>query len=144
MKSIDVDRLFSLFPLEDRLNKELEIEAEELIILPKYRFTLFKKLINNYGILQSNLEIFLGGIESELDKQDVKEAGVYIFYNRAWMMIKDLDLKDIDTMDGLRESVDKSLVTAFKITLEYFESKEEYEKCKHLKSLLDASHFFLS
>jgi len=126
---IDPDKIFKLF---DRAGEDPSIQekaeiAEQLIAL---KDTPAFKL----GILSR--------VSDDLDMNDVKNAGEFVIYNRAWGYVQDLNVKDLETFETLKKGANQELITSFKLAIHYFQETEEYEKCAHLKKFCDVCEFF--
>ena len=85
---------------------------------------------------------FFKEANKELDIEDVKEAGEFVVYNRAWSYIKDIDVDNKDHIDAIEKYCDEYLDIALKLGISFFEQLEEYEKCALLKHILDKSQKF--
>jgi len=69
--------------------------------------------------------------------QDVEQAGEFVVYNRAWFWISKINPSDVKHQDAIIHYTDEFLETYLKFTISYFQEFEEYEKCAHLKKILD-------
>jgi len=145
---IDPDKIFKLFDRVDQdppLKEKAQI-ADQLLALretPAFKIGMIKKLVfNHINLHNSNIFDFIKRAGLDLDMEDVKNAGEFIIYNRVWEYAKDLDVRDIETFETLKKGACQELLTAIKLCINYFEEKEEYEKCSHLKKLQDVVDFF--
>ena len=68
---------------------------------------------------------------------DVKEAGEFVTYNRAWSYIKKINLSKKEHIKGIEVYDDEYFGTALKSGISFFIKTEEYEKCAHLQKILD-------
>jgi hypothetical protein len=147
MKMIDPEKIFNLFNQADQdppIQEKAEI-AEQLLALkdtPAFKLGIFKKLILNHTNFNRSIINMLSRVSDELDMDDVKNAGEFIIYNRAWEYMRDLNVKDLETFESIKKGANQELVTAFKLAIHYFQETEEYERCAHLKKFCDVCEFF--
>ena len=80
----------------------------------------------------------------ELDIEEVKKAGEFVAYNRAWFYISKINMKDKNHIEGIVSYGDVELETSLELSIKYFQSLEEYEKCAHLLEILEKSQEFNS
>ena len=73
----------------------------------------------------------------ELDIEDVENAGEFVVYNRAWHYIQNVDINVEEHVLAIEKYQDEYLDTSLKLGIHFFEEQEEYEKCAHLKHILD-------
>jgi len=137
---INIDNLFDLL-LDDG-----EIESTEVYIdfknTPVYWVGMYKKLILNHINFNKKVIKFFKEANEEFDVQDVKEAGEFVTYNRAWSYIKKIDIDKKDHIDAIEKYCDEYLDISLKLGISFFEQLEEYEKCALLKHILDKSQEF--
>jgi hypothetical protein len=97
---------------------------------------MLKKIVLNnqsfYHQLKHNLPADLVKEMAGLD--DMAEM---VTYSRAWFYASKLDLKRRVDVDAILTFADDNLVYALALTIKFFENKEEYEKCAHLKQIQD-------
>lgn len=135
---VDIDNIFSLFGEYDDLdgnsnsNTLIDIKSTSL-----YKVGMFKKVILNHVNFNKKIIKLFTKSNSELDINDLKEAGESIVYNRAWSYIKNIDIKNKDHQTSIIHYSDEYLDTALKMCISYFIDFEEYEKCAHLQKFLD-------
>ena len=135
---VDIDNIFSLFGEYDDLdgnsnsNTLIDIKSTSL-----YKVGMFKKVILNHVNFNKKIIKLFTKSNSELDINDLKEAGESIVYNRAWSYIKNIDIKNKDHQTSIIHYSDEYLDTALKMYISYFIDFEEYEKCAHLQKFLD-------
>ena len=60
-----------------------------------------------------------------------------VTYSRAWFYISKLDLKRRVDIDALSTFTDNDLLYGSEMALCFFENREEYEKCAHIKKIQD-------
>lgn len=145
---IDPDKVFGLFGRAEEdpsYSEQQEITSQlfELQDTPAFKIGIFRKLILNHTNFNLSVLSMLKRANDELDVRDMKDASEFIIYSRAWEYIKDLNVKDIDVFEAFKKGSNEELVTTFALAIDFFESREEYEKCAHLKKLSDLSRYFV-
>ena len=145
---INPKKIFSLFDkVDDSLSiKEKAKIADQLSQVkdsPAFKLGMFRKLIFNHLQFNESLINLVKRVDEDFDIDDVKNASEYIVYVRAWEFIADFDLKDIESFEILKEYSSQELLTAFSLSINFFQHLEEYEKCAHLHKIEKAIHFFL-
>ena len=98
---------------------------------------MYKKLILNHVNFNKKIIKFFQKSNKELDLGDVKEAGEYVTYNRAWSYIKKIDISKKEHLKGIDTYADEYLDTSLKLGISFYIETEEYEKCAHLQKILD-------
>jgi hypothetical protein len=90
---VDIDNIFELFSEGDDLdgenNSTTYIDFKET---PIYWVGMFKKIILNHNNFNKKVIQFFKKADEELDLDDVKEAGEFVVYNRAWNYIQNVDI----------------------------------------------------
>tara|TARA_R110002153_G_scaffold34102_1_gene102375 strand:- start:445 stop:873 length:429 start_codon:yes stop_codon:yes gene_type:complete len=136
-KKIDVDKLFNLFPDESEgENDDTHINFKDS---PVYWIGIYKKLILNHINFNKKVIKFFKEANSELDVKDMKEAGEFVTYSRAWNYIKKIDFEDDSHLDAIYSYSDEYLETTLELGIQYFQNLEEYEKCAQLLKILKIS-----
>ncbi len=140
---MNADKIFSLFddgegskPDFDH-NKDLSYLLEDYRKHPMFWVGMFKKLIHNHKIFNHKVMDFFTDMDEELDIYDVETAGEFVVYNRAWFWISKIDISDRNHQKSLVHFSDEYLDTYLKFSISYWEETEEFEKCAHLKHILD-------
>jgi hypothetical protein len=144
---MDINKIFNLFnstefdtPLEQKAKA-----ANELILIqetPIFWIGMLKKIVLNN-------KTFYHQLKHHLPEQLVKEiAGLddiadLVTYSRVWFYASKLNLKCKVDVDAIKTFADDDLVFALVIAIKFFEQKEEYEKCAHLKQIQDIVEKFI-
>ena len=104
---------------------------------PIYWIGMFKKLIqNNSNFTKQAIDFFLK-IDDEVEIDDLKEEGNRITYERAFFYISKIDITNPLHIDSLKITMDSKLEKYINSSILFFQEYEEYEKCAHLKKILD-------
>jgi hypothetical protein len=143
-KMIDVDNLFNLFPADDAGGSKEETTHIDFKDSPIYWLGMYKKLILNHINFNKKVIKFFKEANDELDIVDMKEAGEFVTYNRAWFYIKKINSLEEDHINAIKQYSDEYLDTSLELGISYFQDIEEYEKCAHLLKVLKKSQEFLS
>ena len=144
---MDIEKVFGLFNNEEPGSlKEKARLVDQLLDYkehPLFWVGMFKKLIHNHKTFNSKVLDFFSKMDEELDLYDVEVAGEFVVYNRAWFWISKVNIQDRDNQEAILYYGDEYLTTYFKFIISYFEEFEEYEKCAHIKTLLDYTQLTL-
>jgi hypothetical protein len=103
---------------------------------------MFKKVILNHNNFNKKVLQFFEKADQEIDLDDVKDAGEYIVYNRAWTYIENVDLNDIIHVKTVEKYADEYLDVALKLSINFFEQTEQYERCALLVKILNKVNTF--
>ena len=134
---IDPNNVFNLFSESEDLDgiaSEVYIDYSED---PLYQLGMFKKTILNHINFNKKALQFLKGEYNELDVEDIRTAGEFIVYNRAWRYINGIKTDSDAFIDTLKRYNDEFMNTSLRLGINFFEQQEEYEKCALLKKILD-------
>jgi len=144
---MDIDKIFDLFGSADfdtPLEKKAKA-ADDLILVqetPMFWIGMLKKIVLNN-------QAFYHQLKHKLPAELVKEmAGLddmaeMVTYSRAWFYASKLDLKRRVDIDAIITFADEDLFYSLSLTIKFFEDKEEYEKCAHLKQIQDVVKRFI-
>jgi hypothetical protein len=149
MIMIDPDKIFKLFARVDgdpSIKEQKQITEQLLKVQnsPAFKLGMFKKLIFNHLAFGDQLIRLVKLVDEHFDVDDVKNASEYIIYVKAWEYIADFDLKNIDSFEILKKYATQELLTAFKLSIHFFQEIEDYEKCAHLYEIEKVIEFFLT
>jgi len=134
---MNLDNIFNAF--ED--NAPLQ-EKAALIMLQEtqaFKLGMFKKIIWN----QKNMEDKFNALKKHMPELaefmaiDSDEVGELVTYTRAWVHIKDFDPTSEHGIDASRIFSDEYTVVACDLAINFWEEREEYEKCAHIKKVKD-------
>jgi hypothetical protein len=141
---VNVNKIFGLFDSEGEkpksnsdINQDMSYLLEDYKQHPMFWVGMFKKIIYNHKSFNDKILNSFKDLDSELDMNDVENAGEFIMYNRAWYWINKIDIKETLHQNALTHYADEILLTYTKVTILYFQELEEYEKCAHLKKIQD-------
>jgi hypothetical protein len=141
---INLDNIFSLFSANEELdgvNSEVQIDFSQT---PIYWIGMYKKLVLNHINFNKKVLKFFKESNRELDVEDMKDAGEFVVYHRAWHYIQNVNIDNEEHVIAIEKYTDEYLDTALKLGISFFEQHEEYEKCALLKKILDKSKEFQS
>lgn len=139
---MDVNKIFGLFnldgdskPEENNSSKENQRMVDIFKDHPIIKISYFKKLVKNYAIHSEELAKFFHKDNEELDIKDIKMAGEFILFTRAWENISQIDINDKFHLECLLSLANEDLLFAFNFSIKHFEKLEEYERCAFIKVL---------
>ena len=139
---MDIKKIFRLFEEPQENHKEFSQEEYNQLVEnykkhPLYWVGMFKKLIHNHNLFNSQLLNFFEKLDEELDQVDINKAGEYMLFTRAWEYIKKVNPEEKKHQEALYHFSDIHLKIALELSINFFQEHEEYEKCAHLKKNLE-------
>jgi hypothetical protein len=135
-----LDSIFALFGFpdkDDEERKKLEAELDVFKETPHFKLGMFHKLIMNGSLFSKQVVKFFAKSDPELDIKGIDMAGEYMMYTRAWYWIEQVKLRKKEWKEALKQYASEEFVVSIKLSINYFEGTEEYEKCAHLKKIQD-------
>jgi hypothetical protein len=135
-----LDNIFSLFGFPDKDDedrKKLEADLEVFKETPHFKLGMFHKLIMNGSLFSKQVVKFFAKADPGLDVKGIDQAGEYIMFTRAWFWIEQVQIRKKEWKEALKQYTSEEFVISIKLSINYFESTEEYEKCAHLKKIQD-------
>lgn len=133
---VNLENIFGLFSHDNEdLSDGVKITYDDLKKSPMYYVGMYKKLILNHINFNKKVLTFFSKSNQEFDIKDIKDAGEYVTYNRAYGFIKDVNLEEETHIQALKFYSDEYLSTALNLGINYFTETEEYEKCAFLFKL---------
>ena len=136
---INLDNIFHLFGSNDDFDGVDDGKTYmDFKNTPTYWVGMYKKLILNHINFNKKIVKFFQKSDKDLDLNDVKEAGEFVTYNRAWSYIKKIDTSNKDHIKGIKTYSDEYLDTSLKLGISFFIETEQYERCAHLQKILDS------
>lgn len=140
----NLDEIFGLFSHDDNDISNGKTSYQDLKSSPIYYVGMYKKLILNHINFNKKVLSFFKKSNAELDIEDIKEAGEFVTYNRAWSYINNLDINNPEHIEGINYYKDEYLDTSLELGISFFQQHEEYEKCAFLLKILKKSQFLQS
>lgn len=135
---INIDNIFELFSSnEDIDGKDDKILYDNIKSNPIYLIGMYKKLILNHINFYTKTIEFFRKTDKELDIEDIKHAGEFVVYNRAWFYISKINIEDEIHILAIKRYSDEKLYKTLSMGIQFFEMTEQYERCSHLKKILD-------
>lgn len=133
---VNLENIFGLFSHDNEdLSDGVKITYDDLKKSPMYYVGMYKKLILNHINFNKKVLTFFSKSNQEFDIKDIKDAGEYVTYNRAYGFIKSVNLEEETHIQALKFYSDEYLSTALNLGINYFTETEEYEKCAFLFKL---------
>jgi hypothetical protein len=135
-----LDNIFALFGFPDKDDddrKKLEADLEVFKETPHFKLGMFHKLIMNGSLFSKQVVKFFAKADPGLDVKGVDMAGEYMMYTRAWFWIEPVKIRNKEWKEALKQYASEEFVISIKLSINYFEGTEEYEKCAHLKKIQD-------
>jgi len=134
---VNLDNIFGAFEDSAPLN-----EKTALLDLQKtqaFKLGMFKKIIWN----QKNMDAKLQALKEHMPELaefmalGEEESNEFITHCRAWSYLKDFNPTSEQGIDASYIFSDIETVTACNLAIHFWEEREEYEKCAHIKKIKD-------
>lgn len=130
---IQSEALFSTF--EETKSQDVGININELKNFIKFNLGVFNKVILNHIYLKNQILKTFSDSSKEFNLQEINLAGDFIIYNKAWSYISNINFEE--NQEYIRKNFPSKFNLSIKMALSFFESQEDYEKCKFLKKFQD-------
>jgi len=135
-----LNSIFALFgfPEGDKNPEELKKMKTELSAYketPHFKLGMFYKLIMNGTTFKKQVLNFFSKADPSLDMMGIDEAGEFMMFTRAYFWIEEFKFRSKNWKEDLKKYSHDEFLVALKLSIHYFESTEEYEKCAHLKKI---------
>jgi cation transport ATPase len=132
--------IFALFGFpEDNKNpeetKRMKAELNAYKETPHFKLGMFYKLIMNGTTFKKQVLNFFSKSDPSLDMVGIDEAGEFMMFTRAYFWIEGFKFKSKVWKEALKNYSHEEFLVAVKLSMNYFEGTEEYEKCAHLKKI---------
>ena len=132
---IDPERLFSAFELPEYEEGDIFNELQKT---QTFKLGMFKKIIWNQKNMENKMNKFLDMMPDLAEKIDFgDDAGEFVTHTRAWTYLKDYDPTSEQGKDAARIFADQYTITACDLAIHFWEEREDYEKCAHIKKVQD-------
>jgi len=135
-----LDNIFSLFGFPDKDDedrKKLEADLDVFKETPHFKLGMFHKLIMNGSLFSKQVVKFFAKADPGLDVKGIDQAGEYMMFTRAWFWIEQVQIRKKEWKEALKQYASEEFAISIKLSINYFEGTEEYEKCAHLKKIQD-------
>jgi len=133
---MNLDNIFDAF--EDDAPLQEKAALISLQETQAFKLGMFKKIIWNQKGFEKKMEKFMEFMPDLAKMVDVdNDAGEFVTHCRAWAYIKEFDPTSEQGKDALRIFSDDYTLTACNLAIHFWEEREEYEKCAHIKKIKD-------
>ena len=140
---MDKEKIFGLFDkhFDEGVNAEVELYKKTF----RFKIEMFIKIIIYGEKWKSTVVNIFSKADSDLNVEEIDEAGDFMLYTRAWFWIEQFDFNNDDCLEDLRSitHTDKDsfngsdLFISLMRAIKYFEKIEEFEKCAFLVKIRD-------
>ncbi len=132
---IDPEKLFSAFELpEQKEDVYFDLQKSQM-----FKIGMFKKIIWNQKNIEDKMDKFLEMMPDLAEKIDFDgDAGEFVTHTRAWTYLKDFDPTSEQGKDAAKVFSDQYTITACDLAMSFWEERESYEKCAHIKKIQDS------
>jgi len=115
--------------------RKMKAEIDAYKKSPHFKLGMFYKLIMNGTAFKKQVLNFFSRSDSALDMEGIDEAGEFMMFTRAYFWVEGFKFKSKLWKEDLKHYSHEEFLVALKLSIHYFESTEEYEKCAHLKKI---------
>ena len=139
---MDPNSIFSLFDSEPE-NREVELE-KEIKDLPNHPYVLlglFTRMVLRGEEAIHNSVDFLKALNPDIDLESISEINRYMLYLSGFNYLSKLSLEDPFHQDVLLEKAGADFLTACQKSIQFFQEREDYEKCALIKKYNDFINF---
>lgn len=135
-----LSNIFALFGFpegggDSKEDKKLKADIDAYKKTPHFKLGMFYKLIMNGTNFKKQVLNFFSKTDPSLDMEGVDEAGEFMMFTRAYFWIEGFKFRSKNWKEDLKKYSHDEFLVALKLSIHYFESTEEYEKCAHLKKI---------
>lgn len=116
-------------------NKRLKAELSAYKQTAHFKLGMFYKLIMNGTAFKKQVLNFFSKADPSLDAMGIDDAGEFMMFTRAYFWIEGFKFRSKAWKEDLKYYSHDEFLVALKLSIHYFESTEEYEKCAHLKKI---------
>ena len=132
---IDPEKLFSAFELPQYEDGDIFNELQKT---QTFKLGMFKKIIWNQKNMEDKMDQLLNAMPELAEKLDFgDDAGEFVTHTRAWVYLKDFDVTLEQSKDAAKIFADDYTITACKLAISFWEEREDYKKCAHIKKVQD-------
>lgn len=139
---MDPNSIFSLFDSEPE-NRQVEPE-KEIKDLPNHPYVLlglFTRMVLRGEEAIHNSVDFLKALNPDIDLESISEINRYMLYLSGFNYLSKLSLEDPFHQDVLLEKAGADFLTACQKSIQFFQEREDYEKCALVKKYSDFINF---
>lgn len=135
---MDPNSIFSLFDSEpENQEKSSEKEITNLSEHPYVIMGLFTRMVLKGEEAVCNSLDFLKFINPDIDLQVISEVNRSMTYLNGYKHLSKLNLEDPVHQDVILEKARVDFLLACEKSIQFFQEKEEYEKCAFIKKFKD-------
>jgi hypothetical protein len=98
---------------------------------------MFNKILQNQEVFCQNLKHTYKKNNIDINEKDLYLYSKSIIFSRAFFYIEEININDLSHIDALLCYDSVILKENLKQTLEFFEQKEQYEKCAYLFKIIE-------
>ena len=139
---MDPNSIFSLFDSEPENHKvEPGKEIKNLADHPYVLLGLFTRMVLRGEEAIHNSLDFLKALNPEVDLEAISELNRYTLYLSGFNHLSKLSLEDTFHQDVLLEKAGADFLNACQKSIQFFQDREDYEKCALIKKYSDFIEF---
>ena len=133
---MNLNNIFNAFEDNAPLNEKAALM--NLQDTQAFKLGMFKKIIWNQKSMEKKMDQFLKIMPELAENIDMDgDMGEFVTHTRAWAHIKEFDPTSEQGIESSRIFSDEYTVTACELAILFWEEREHYEKCAHIKKVKD-------
>jgi hypothetical protein len=137
---MDIDKIFNVFdyvPTDNIFKEHSNLEKEISL-----NVELIQKLFNKKQQIKNEISLLFTDKNQGLDFSDNENIVNVWYYNKLWDCIKKIEVTNLLYQNKLIVASTVSFLNNLTEVLLYFQNREEYEKCAHIKEILKIVELF--
>lgn len=132
---MNLDNIFNLFNDETGQYNDDTSLLIDFSDHPLFWISGFNKVIDNHLFFQKYTVKTFKNISPDINIEELEKAGEELMFRKAWGYIKPFNIEKPFHLECLKNKSDKNLINNLQISIKFFETLEEYEKCALLKKI---------
>lgn len=138
---MDFSHIFSLF--DDQQNYDETSLLIDFSEHPLFWVSGFNKLLSNHLFFKKYTVKTFKNLSPDINIEELEKAGEELMFRKAWDYIKNIDLNKALHVECIKVKANEEFIEHLKLTIQFYEPLEEYEKCALLKSIQNKVEEFL-
>ena len=135
---MNLNNIFGAF--EDDAPLEEKVALLNLQKTQAFKLGMFKKIIWNQKEFEKRMEKFMEfmpDFAEAINNSPSQVDGELVTHARAWAHIKEFDPTSSQGIEASHIFSDEHTIIACDLAINFWEGKEEYERCAHIKKIRD-------
>jgi hypothetical protein len=134
---MNIKNIFDAFNSENFQNDDETSLLMDFSEHPLFWISGFNKIIDNHLFFTQYTVKTFKNISPDINIDELEKAGEELMFRKAWDYIKGIDLSKNFHIECIRNKASRDFIYNLQISIQFFETHEEYEKCALLKGIKD-------